>query len=176
MIFLGIDPGVSGGIAMLDDTGFCLRAFGMPDTERDLWESVRDMGDRRAVALVEQLGGMPRDKDGKARQSPTTMTTMGRNYGSLRMALVAAGIPFDEVLPRKWQAEFGLLSRPGESKTAKADMTVCAWGADGKFRNRAREVEKLLQGPLYCLGLTKHGAPKHPLYLRSDTMLELYRP
>jgi hypothetical protein len=119
---IGIDPGVSGGFAWLSDEG--PRAQKMPDTERDVWEFVSQFAGINASACIEQLGGVPRSKPDAqgntfAKQSPTTMLTMGRNYGGLRMALVAAGIPFEEVLARKWQTAFGLLSRPGESKTAK---------------------------------------------------------
>jgi hypothetical protein len=28
---------------------------------------------------------------------------------------------------------------------------------------------------VFCLGKTKSGAPKHPLYLKSGTQLEVYR-
>ncbi len=53
-----------------------------------------------------------------------------------------------------------------------AGRVICAWGIDGKLHGRASEILNLLHGlgiPLYCLGVTKHGWPKHPLYLRGDT-------
>lgn len=53
-----------------------------------------------------------------------------------------------------------------------ADRIVLAWGAHGGWRNRDQEVLKLLDGhKLYCLGQTKDGHPKHPLYLKADTPL-----
>lgn len=54
---------------------------------------------------------------------------------------------------------------------------VVAWGADGGHRGRDREVLRLLRAEgaeLVCLGLTKDGHPKHPLYLKGDTPLEPY--
>lgn len=115
--WIGADPGVSGGIAILSDS--TTDVFKMPETERDLWDSLNGLR-AQCIGLLEQLGATPRDKEtGQARQSPSSMLKMGRNYGSLRMAFVAAGIPFEEVLPRKWQAEYGLLSKPNESKTDK---------------------------------------------------------
>jgi hypothetical protein len=42
---------------------------------------------------------------------------------------------------------------------------VAAWGAHPFAVERASEVVKLLNRPLYCLGQTKSGAPRHPLYL-----------
>ena len=57
-----------------------------------------------------------------------------------------------------------------------ADTIVVAWGNDGVHLGRDQAVLDLLHGfDLYCMGTTKAGHPKHPLYLRSDTKLELFR-
>lgn len=51
---------------------------------------------------------------------------------------------------------------------AWADQIITAWGAHGEHLDRGRTVEKLLretQLPLFHLGLTKAGHPKHPLYI-----------
>ena len=52
----------------------------------------------------------------------------------------------------------------------RADLIVCAWGAQGG--SRASWVRKFLASagkPMHHLGLTRDGQPKHPLYLRCDT-------
>lgn len=49
-----------------------------------------------------------------------------------------------------------------------ADQIVCAWGSHGEHLARGAHVEHLLRQtglPLFHLGLTKHGHPKHPLYI-----------
>jgi hypothetical protein len=52
---------------------------------------------------------------------------------------------------------------------------LCAWGADEKAWPRAKEVMKILApGTTVCLGLTKGGAPRHPLCVHSDTPLETF--
>lgn len=52
-------------------------------------------------------------------------------------------------------------------------LIIAAWGVHGVHRNRDREVMAMLsQQPLWCLGTTKFGQPKHPLYLAADTPLE----
>ncbi len=50
-----------------------------------------------------------------------------------------------------------------------AAMVVCAWGAHGQHLGRADHFRRLLR-PYQprCLGVTKHGHPRHPLYLRGD--------
>ncbi|MFT3690395.1 DUF1643 domain-containing protein [Paenirhodobacter sp.] len=55
---------------------------------------------------------------------------------------------------------------------------VCAWGAHGAHLDRGAAVERLLRGTgreLFHLGLTKAGAPKHPLYIGYDRQPELWR-
>ncbi len=49
-----------------------------------------------------------------------------------------------------------------------ADQIICAWGAHGAHLGRGQIVADLLREsglPLYHLGLTLAGAPKHPLYI-----------
>jgi len=58
-------------------------------------------------------------------------------------------------------------------------LTVAAWGVHGRLNDRARHVAKLLDSEgvqLSCLGVTSHGHPRHPLYLRSTTTPQTYQP
>jgi hypothetical protein len=53
---------------------------------------------------------------------------------------------------------------------------VLAWGNWGYVRNRAGQVCNLLaEIEVHCLGLTRTGQPRHPLYLAKDTQLMPYR-
>lgn len=63
-------------------------------------------------------------------------------------------------------------------KTAKlCRYVVAAWGANPLANRRIREVLPLLNGrPLLCWGVTKTGAPRHPLYLARDTKLMRWEP
>lgn len=57
----------------------------------------------------------------------------------------------------------------------KASLIVCAWGANKTFGRVARVLEILGPGPKWCLGTTKSGAPRHPLYVKADQPLEVFR-
>lgn len=57
------------------------------------------------------------------------------------------------------------------------DRIICAWGAHGAHLGRGAAVEALLRDSgraLHHLGLTKAGAPKHPLYIGYDRQPELW--
>ena len=49
-----------------------------------------------------------------------------------------------------------------------AGIVIAAWGVHGVHNNRKKEVCALIKD-LHCLGLTKNGRPRHPLYLSSNT-------
>lgn len=54
---------------------------------------------------------------------------------------------------------------------------ICAWGAHGALLDRGRAVEGALRATghdLWHLGLTKAGAPRHPLYLGYDIAPQLW--
>ena len=57
--------------------------------------------------------------------------------------------------------------------TRNVDIIVAAWGGDAD-EARGLEVCKMLNKPLYCLGTTLAGAPRHPLYLKKTTKLEKF--
>jgi len=47
-------------------------------------------------------------------------------------------------------------------------QVIAAWGAHAR-PDRVRQVLRILEGkPVYCLGVTQAGAPRHPLYVRAD--------
>lgn len=53
----------------------------------------------------------------------------------------------------------------------RGDLIVACWGANGGHLNRDLTVLKILKDDdldVYCLGVTKNGYAKHPLYLSGD--------
>jgi hypothetical protein len=62
---------------------------------------------------------------------------------------------------------------------AWADQIICAWGSHGTHLARGQAVTDVLRStgkPLYHLGLTKDGAPKHPLYIAYTVQPALWLP
>jgi len=132
-LYLGVDPGVNGGLACIDSHGDTTRVIKMPGTDTDLWLAVSEMSELGEITCVlEKISSAPRRMgigtckrcgntwpESKAMNSPKSMLTQGTNYGTIRMALLAAGIRFDEVGARKWQGIFGLVGHGKETTTEK---------------------------------------------------------
>lgn len=100
MAFIGIDPGGSGGIAIIADRW--TRAVKMPGTPRDILEAVLSVDTSEAFAMLETVHAMPK-------QGVSSTFKFGANYGQLQMALAASGVRWEEVRPQRWQREFGLI-------------------------------------------------------------------
>lgn len=63
-----------------------------------------------------------------------------------------------------------------EQMTREAVFVVAAWGVHGALCRRGGEVARRLATirPLYCLGRTQDGHPRHPLYMRAETKPVVY--
>lgn len=115
MIYLGIDPGQSGGMAAIAP-GDRVQVWPCPVTERDTWNVLTDIRDGHlegwpsVTALLEKVHSMPG-------QGVASTFKFGVNYGGWRMALTAAGIPWEDVTPQVWQKGLAIpQKKPAESR------------------------------------------------------------
>lgn len=114
MVYIGIDPGKKGGVAVIfrnevsvypwDDTEFVKKM--------DEMRGRANLGAEPIVAAVEKVGAMPG-------QGVTSMFSFGQSYGFILGVLTVLGIPYQLVPPRKWKAEYGLLNT---QKQASVDV------------------------------------------------------
>ena len=120
---LGIDPGVSGGIA-------CWRrdepmiALPMPETEGDQIELIRKLVILdNAVVFLEQVGGFT----GKG-QPGSAMFKFGRSFGFTLGVLQTLGVRVELVRPQTWQKPFGLgtASNCATRREWKNKLKACA--------------------------------------------------
>lgn len=101
-IYIGIDPGLSGGLAVYD--GMDMLAFNMPPTYPDIYLKLQEVQrlfqKTEIVAILEDVGhGLPG-------QSSKATATFARHNGHLEMALFALGIKTVKVTPQKWQKHY----------------------------------------------------------------------
>ena len=118
MRFLGIDPGASGGVALLDDSGAILHAQAMPQTPTDVADAIRAwaIGDAgtETYATLERVQAWAGSPMGKA-----ACFAFGRGYGHLEMALLMLELPHQIIPPQKWQAYLNCLTH-GDKAVTKA--------------------------------------------------------
>lgn len=115
---LGIDPGQSGALVLIDETGQIKTVCSMPETPMDIFETIGSMNPD--ICYLEDVGqGMPG-------QSSKATAKFARHNGHLEMALLALRISTIKILPSKWQKALGLLTKKGESKTSHKNR-IKAW-------------------------------------------------
>lgn len=111
---LGIDPGLSGGLAWIGNVNECELLIPMPilDKRPDL-KVLKDKLERIRpdLVVIEKPGNRPG-------QSAQSGMTAGVNWGLVVGLVTALEIPIIEVTPQTWKKEFGIVIRraKGEPK------------------------------------------------------------
>ena len=125
-VYIGIDPGLNGGIAVLSDMCEVVFLQKMPPTPADLHEFLQEVvtlckrDNVTLTAFLEDVGhGLPG-------QSSSATAKFARHCGHLEMALLALGIKTVTVTPAKWQKEFQLGKSSGKKTEWKNKLKAKA--------------------------------------------------
>jgi hypothetical protein len=112
MIYIGIDPGSSGGMAILDNDGQVIITHSFAKmTEQDIHEALPTGLVRRAC--LEQVSAMPK-------QGVSSTFKFGRSFGILEGLLIGSETPYRLVRPQQWQRFMRCLSRGDKNVTKRA--------------------------------------------------------
>ena len=124
MRIIGIDPGLSGAIAILEHKKV-LNIFDMPVMSEGkknkkqlnsalLVSLLREniVKDQEAVVVVEQVNAMPG-------QGVTSMFNFGQTFGSIKGICAALGLPIFYVRPAKWKKHFELINSSKDASRTK---------------------------------------------------------
>lgn len=95
MIYIGVDPGKDGAMAVIRENGNADVVTFDEERYRDL---LHDVGGN-AKCCLERVGAMPG-------QGVTSMFKFGENFGFIQGLLTAYSIPYELVTPGKWKKEF----------------------------------------------------------------------
>lgn len=99
MIYIGIDPGKDGALAVIfggmDETVL------VPFDEQEYTNVLQNLAGRPVKACLEHVGAMPG-------QGVTSMFSFGENFGFIQGLLTACGVPYQLVRPQRWKKEFGI--------------------------------------------------------------------
>lgn len=108
-MILGVDPGISGGLALVGRNGTLFAAEAMPVLRnavptidvRRLSEFLRAADGAEVFGYVERAQAMPR-------QGVSSAFSYGVIFGSILTALADVGIGYELVSPAKWKRDLGL--------------------------------------------------------------------
>lgn len=121
-VYIGIDPGVGGGLAVLSGTGEVLSAVGMPETPHDIgaWFKAHlyhaDGQPRAARAVLEHVWSSPGWGHAGA-------FTFGKSFGRLEQVLADADVVHELAVPRKWQKAMGVVIPKDTPPTARKNIS-----------------------------------------------------
>lgn len=116
MIYIGIDPGASGGLGWVNDEEdeFGKESFAKM-TEREIALLIKDLtyiSSETPCAVIELVHSSPQ-------MGVKSAFTFGRSYGFLRGVLASHMIAYVEVRPQAWQKAMGCLTK-GDKNVTKA--------------------------------------------------------
>ena len=111
-IYVGIDPGASGGIAVIEVEGsseiVSTWAYSPEKIVNTCFEIADTAGELKVIACLEKVGAMPG-------QGVTSMFNFGKNVGFIEGVLSANYIPYQTVPPQKWKKEYSISSDKNKS-------------------------------------------------------------
>ena len=125
MKIIGIDPGLSGGIAILEDNKV-QQLFDMPVmpegkknkrqlNSAQLVKLIKDniINKEEVAVIVEQVNAMPG-------QGVTSMFNFGQTFGAIKGVCAALSLPIFFVRPSKWKKHFELINSSKDASRTKA--------------------------------------------------------
>lgn len=154
---IGIDPGASGAVAILQRDGSLVQVFDMPAVEvvvggkakrrispEMLAAELRLYAD--AVAYVEQVGAMPG-------QGVASMFAFGEALGLARGVLAGLGVPVQLVPPTKWKRAMNL----NAGKDGARALAAATWPAQAAEFRRVKDDGKAEAALIALWGLRSVG-------------------
>ena len=125
MKIIGIDPGLSGAIAILENNKIkeLFEMPVMPEGKKNkrqlnsaqLVKLLKDNFDKKEEisVVVEQVNAMPG-------QGVTSMFNFGQTFGAIKGVCAALGLPIFFVRPAKWKKHFELINSSKDASRTKA--------------------------------------------------------
>lgn len=105
MVYIGIDPGKSGAMAVIERVAGCEEVVEVFPFDPPLYRKVLDWCRTRegCGCVLERVNAMPK-------QGVKSMFSFGGNYERIQEMLESREIPYELVTPAKWKKEFGVTS------------------------------------------------------------------
>ena len=155
MIVVGIDPGLSGAIAILENNKV-LNIFDMPvmaegkKNKRQLNSAqlvniIKDSTkpDDEIAVVVEQVNAMPG-------QGVTSMFNFGQTFGAIKGVCAALELPIFFVRPSKWKKHFELINSSKDSSRTKVIEMYPSLSNQLTKKKDVNKSDAILIARFYC--------------------------
>ena len=154
MKIIGMDPGLSGALAVLENNKV-LNIFDMPvmsegkKNKRQLnsaqlvcliKENIKT--NEEVIVVVEQVNAMPG-------QGVTSMFNFGQTFGAIKGICAALGLPIFFVRPSKWKKYFELINASKDSSRTKAIETYPSLSNDLAKKKDVNKSDAILIARFY---------------------------
>ena len=144
MKIIGIDPGLSGAIAVLEDNKV-LGIYDMP-VMADGKKSKRQLNSAQLVSIIKQnisnndeLAIVVEQVNAMPGQGVTSMFNFGQTFGAIKGVCAALELPIFFVRPTKWKKYFELLN---SSKDASRTKTIEMYPSLSNQLSKKKDVNK----------------------------------
>ncbi|MEL0116695.1 MAG: crossover junction endodeoxyribonuclease [Pelagibacteraceae bacterium] len=155
MIIIGIDPGLSGGIAVLDNNKV-LDLFDMPvmadgkKNKKQLNSALlaklikeKTSNSSESAVIVEQVNAMPG-------QGVTSMFNFGQTFGAIKGICATLELPIFFVRPSKWKKHFELINSSKDASRTKAIEMYPHLAQELSKKKDVNKSDAILIARFYC--------------------------
>ncbi len=122
-LYLGVDPGATGALAVVDSYGALHEVHDMPLVDKkvspillaELVNEFADYEEQTTHCVVEQVASMPG-------QGVASTFTFGQSYGIVLGVIAAVGLPVTHVRPAAWKKTMGVTADKETSRRRALDL------------------------------------------------------
>jgi len=144
-MFLGIDPGLDGALAFMDDNELLIYDTPTLNIERN-GKNKRQIDLQKLLSILriyqvdhcylENVNAMPG-------QGVSSMFQMGRGYGQIEMGLAALYIPVTYVTPQKWKKALAV-PKDKDGARQRASQLMPQWAHNWPLKKHSDRAEAAL--------------------------------
>jgi crossover junction endodeoxyribonuclease RuvC len=146
-MILGIDPGLTGAITLVDDSCHIVSIYDMPVMEKpygkgkmvnsielsDMIDEMISMAGNSLTFHLEQVSSMPG-------QGVASTFAFGRAFGVVEGVIGCKKQPLVYVSPRTWKKSFGLI---GKDKDVARTIAMSLYPASADFFKRKKDIGRV---------------------------------
>ena len=156
MKIIGIDPGLSGAIAILENNKV-LKVFEMPTMAEgkknkrqvngsqifnEISKRIHKDSNQDIRVVIEQVSAMPG-------QGVTSMFNFGQSFGTLKGICSAMQLPMYFIRPAKWKKYFGLINSEKDASRTKAIEIFPYFSSELSKKKDSNKADAILIASFY---------------------------